>query len=71
MTHKLAGQKLALLGGGKLGGILLRGLLKQRLFLPQDVVVTVRHREKAAALAKELGVEVIDEKELLRRAKRG
>ncbi len=58
MTHQLSGHKLALLGGGKLGGILLRGLLKQGLFAPRDVVVTVRHAERAAALAKEMGIEV-------------
>jgi pyrroline-5-carboxylate reductase len=58
MTHKLSRQKLALLGGGKLGGILLRGLLQQGLFATKDVVVTVRHAERAAALGKEVGVEV-------------
>jgi pyrroline-5-carboxylate reductase len=68
MTHKLSGQKLALLGGGKLGTILLRGLLKQGLFAPKDVVVTVRHAERAAALANELGIEVTTDN---RRAVRG
>jgi len=56
MTTKLTDKKLAVLGTGKLGGILLRAYLKQVLFAPQHVHVTVKHEEKAAALAKELGV---------------
>src|SRR5271165_2433758 len=56
MTDKLSDKKLAVLGTGKLGGILLRAYLKQKLFAPKNVSATVRHEEKAAALAKELGV---------------
>ena len=56
MTSKLSGKKLAVLGTGKLGGILLRAYLKQNLFTPNNVTATVRHEEKAAALAKDLGV---------------
>jgi pyrroline-5-carboxylate reductase len=56
MTSKLSGKKLAVLGTGKLGSILLRAYLKQKLFDPKNVTTTVRHDEKAAALAKELGV---------------
>jgi pyrroline-5-carboxylate reductase len=58
MTQKLAGKKLAVLGTGKLGGILLRAYLKQNLFVPKNVTATVKHTEKAATLAKELGVSV-------------
>jgi len=57
-AHKLSDQKLAVLGTGKLGGILLRAYLKQELFSPKRVTATVKHSEKAAALAKELGVSV-------------
>ncbi len=57
-THKLSDKKLAVLGTGKLGSILLRAYLKQSLFTPKHVSATVRHEEKAAALAKELGVRV-------------
>jgi len=46
------------LGAGKLGGILLRAYLKQGLFKAKNVTATVKHGEKAAALAKELGVSV-------------
>jgi pyrroline-5-carboxylate reductase len=58
MPLKLSDKKLAVLGAGKLGGILLRAYLKQGLFKPKNVTATVKHGEKAAALAKELGVEV-------------
>ncbi len=61
MTQKLSDKKLAVLGVGKLGGILLRAYLKQELFSPKRVTATVKHAEKAAALAKELGVSVTTE----------
>jgi pyrroline-5-carboxylate reductase len=61
MTQKLADKKLAVLGTGKLGGILLRAYLKQGLFAQKNVSATVKHAEKAAALAKELGVAVTTE----------
>jgi pyrroline-5-carboxylate reductase len=61
MSLKLSDKKLAVLGAGKLGGILLRAYLKQGLFLPRRVSATVKHREKAAALAKELGVAVTND----------
>jgi pyrroline-5-carboxylate reductase len=58
MTQKLSDKKLAVLGTGKLGGILLRAYLKQELFSPKRVTATVKHAEKAATMAKELGVSV-------------
>jgi len=58
MTQKLAAKKLAVLGVGKLGGILLRAYVKQELFSPKRVTGTVAHAEKAAALTKEIGVTV-------------
>jgi len=58
MTTKLSEKNLAVLGTGKLGSILLRAYLKQGLFSAKRVTATVRHEEKAAALAKELGVNV-------------
>ena len=45
MTTKPSDKKLAVLGTGKLGGILLRAYLKQHLFSPKDVSCTVRHEE--------------------------
>jgi pyrroline-5-carboxylate reductase len=58
MPLNLLDKKLAVLGAGKLGGILLRAYLKQGLFKAKNVTATVKHGEKAAALAKELGVSV-------------
>jgi len=58
MENKLAGKRLAVLGAGKLGGILLRAYLKQGLFSADRVSATVKHAEKAASQAKELGVNI-------------
>jgi len=59
MSLTLSDKKLVVLGAGKLGGILLRAYLKHRLFVSARVTATVRHAERAAALAKELGIAVI------------
>jgi pyrroline-5-carboxylate reductase len=56
MSSKLSESRLAVLGAGKLGGILLRAYLKQGLFVSNRVIATVKHGERAAALAKELGI---------------
>ena len=61
MKEHLSGKKLAVLGTGKLGGILLRAYLKQGLFKPENVTATVKHAEKAAKLAKEIGISVVTE----------
>jgi pyrroline-5-carboxylate reductase len=58
MSLKLSNKKLAVLGAGKLGGILLRAYLKQGLFVSNQVTATVKHPERAAALAKALGIAV-------------
>jgi pyrroline-5-carboxylate reductase len=58
MTLKLSDQKLAVIGAGKLGGILLRAYLKQGLFSPERVSATVRHGDRAATLSKDLDVVV-------------
>ena len=58
MSAKLSENSLAVLGVGKLGGILLRAYLKQGLFVSNRVIATVKHAERAAALAKELGIAV-------------
>jgi pyrroline-5-carboxylate reductase len=59
MKTTLADKKLAVLGAGKIGGILLRAFLEQKLVQPRRVRATVRHSEKARALAKQLGIEVL------------
>src|SRR5437868_73367 len=60
-AHALTDKKLAVLGTGKLGGILLRAYLKQGVFNSKNVTATVKHAEKATALAKDLGVSVTTE----------
>lgn len=58
MTTTFSDKKLAVLGAGKLGSILLRGFLKAGLFTAKRVSATVHHEEKARTLAKELRVPV-------------
>jgi pyrroline-5-carboxylate reductase len=58
MSPKLSDKKLAVLGAGKLGGILLRAYLKQGLFESNRVIATVKHAERVAALATEVGIAV-------------
>src|SRR5439155_16324632 len=58
MSPKLSDKKLAVLGAGKLGGILLRAYLKQGLFVSNRVIATVKRAERAAARARELGIAV-------------
>src|ERR1041385_9422957 len=59
MSKPFRDKKLAVLGAGKLGGILLRAYLKQGLFTAKQVTATVKHGEKTAARAKTLGVSVM------------
>jgi pyrroline-5-carboxylate reductase len=61
MSSKLSESRLAALGAGKLGGILLRAYLKQGLFDASRTAATVKQAERAAALAKELGVSVTND----------
>jgi len=56
LVNKLANKRLAVLGAGKIGGILLRAFLEQKLVQPKHVHATVRHAEKARQLAKQLGI---------------
>ena len=57
MKTTLSDQRLAVLGAGKIGGILLRAFLEQQLISPKRVHATVRHIEKARTLAKQLSIE--------------
>ena len=50
--------KVALIGAGKMGGILLQAFLNKGLFRPENIRATVQHPERAAALAKQWGVSV-------------
>jgi pyrroline-5-carboxylate reductase len=55
---KLSDKKLAVLGAGKLGGILLRAYLKQGLFAASSLTATAKHADRATALTRELGISV-------------
>ena len=50
--------KVAMIGAGKMGGILLQAFLNKGLFRPENIRATVQHPERAAALAKQWGVSV-------------
>ena len=50
--------RVAVLGAGKMGGILLQAFLKQNLFAPEQMRATVGHAERALALSTQWGFEV-------------
>lgn len=50
--------KVALLGAGKMGGILLQAFLKNNLFRPENIRATVQHPERAKMLTEQWGVSV-------------
>jgi pyrroline-5-carboxylate reductase len=58
MTNELAGKKVAFLGAGKMGGILLQALLEKGLLSAKSTCATVAHEERAKALAAKLKVKV-------------
>jgi pyrroline-5-carboxylate reductase len=53
--------KVALLGAGKMGGILLQAFLNKGLFRPENIRATVQHPERAQKLSKQWGVSVSTE----------
>jgi pyrroline-5-carboxylate reductase len=54
----LTNLRVAILGAGKMGGILLQAFLKNNLLLPEQLVATVQHPDRAQALSVQFGVEV-------------
>jgi pyrroline-5-carboxylate reductase len=58
MSFDLSAKRVAVLGAGKMGGILLKALLDKRLLKPEATSATVGHEERARALAKQLGISV-------------
>lgn len=54
----LPGIKVAVLGAGKMGGILLQAFLKNNLLHPEQIIATVAHAERAQALSVQFQVEV-------------
>ena len=58
MSFDLSGKRVAVLGAGKMGGILLKALLEKGTALPKATFATVHHEDRARALAEKLGVSV-------------
>src|SRR5271156_4626783 len=58
MSFDFSGKRVAVLGAGKMGGILLKALLEKGLLSPKSTFATVQHEERARALAEKLGVSV-------------
>lgn len=58
MANELAKKKVAFLGAGKMGGIILQALLKNGLLTAKTTCATVAHEERAKALAAKLKVKV-------------
>jgi pyrroline-5-carboxylate reductase len=55
---QLPNVRVAVLGAGKMGGILLQAFLKENLFSPDLIHATVGHAERARALSTQWGVDV-------------
>ncbi|MGA3032908.1 MAG: pyrroline-5-carboxylate reductase [Terracidiphilus sp.] len=55
---KLPEVRVAVLGAGKMGGILLQAFLKENLFAADKIHATVGHAERALALSTQWGVDV-------------
>src|SRR5207302_10160520 len=58
MANDLTGKRVAFLGAGKMGGIILQALLKNGLLSTNSTCATVAHEERAKALAAKLNVRV-------------
>jgi pyrroline-5-carboxylate reductase len=58
MAVDLAGKRIAVLGAGKMGGILLKALLEKGLLQRESTCATVAHEDRARSLSQELGIAV-------------
>jgi len=58
MGNDLSGKKVAFLGAGKMGSIILQALLKNGLLSAKSTVATVAHQERAKAQSAKLKVKV-------------
>ena len=56
--HDTAGLRIAVLGAGKMGGILLQAFLRSGLFTADQIAATVAHGLRAEALTKQFGLAV-------------
>src|ERR1700709_1714743 len=51
-------KRVAMLGAGKMGSILIEGLIRSGRFQPEQIAATVQHENRAAQLAERLKVAV-------------
>ncbi|HTD56505.1 MAG TPA: pyrroline-5-carboxylate reductase [Silvibacterium sp.] len=58
INRDLSALRVAVLGAGKMGGILLQAFLKQQILRPDQLLGTVAHADRAAVLSAQWGVEV-------------
>lgn len=56
--NRTAGLRVAVLGAGKMGGILLQAFVRTGLFPAQQIAATVAHELRAEALSKQFGLAV-------------
>src|ERR1700716_3421756 len=54
----MPGLRVAVLGAGKMGGILLQAFLKNNLVASDQIFATVQHPDRAQALSVQFGVDV-------------
>src|SRR5947209_9568425 len=58
MGTSVSGKRIAVLGAGKMGSILLQALLKKGLISPDATTATVAHAERARVLASKFDIKV-------------
>jgi len=58
MGSNLSGKRVAVLGAGKMGGILVKAFLEKNLLSRTLTTATVQHEERARALSEKLGIPV-------------
>ena len=58
MGKGVSGKRVAVLGAGKMGSILLQALLKEGIVSPATATATVQHAERAKQLSAKLGLTV-------------
>ena len=58
MSETLAKKRLAVLGAGKMGGILLQAFLKSGVVAAENLCATVAHPERAKAMARQFNIPV-------------
>jgi len=58
MKMQWAGKKVAILGAGKMGGILLNAFLAKGVLDPGLVLATVQHEQRARTLSEKLGIDI-------------